>query len=500
MRHCVTLLFFCFLAVSAFCQQPLIEKIEVSVVNVDVTVTDRAGKRVRGLTVDDFEIFEDSKPQKITNFYAVQHARLPAAPRQDAADDRFRRKVLVIVDNVHSSRHNRDVALARLEEFINDRFQGGQYEWSFAVIDRHVHLVLPLTSDKEAIHNAVVEIRRAGSRGQVPQPNAMETGVSCGMLRIAGQERIFETEFEAADTTANILDAARSFATTGGKKLILLLTGGLGLNGDFNPSDVSVCAGPSAIPSLGRLAQKLQSLRDLLIAEANASNVSFYIVNTEGLQEGPPDAAMYWMARETGGRLLAGNFPSLSLQQFDFASSNFYALGYRPSNPEDGRYHRIRVRVKDARGYALQYRGGYSSMPNVAQLARALKSTMGVAMMPPSAIPLTVTFGEPQHSKSTVLVPVNTAVPAQRLQFLQQQDGLAGRVDIFISIFDDEGKNLTNVRLARAASIPKGESLIGDIVDTTRLRLVKGKLYRIVVAVRDQLSDAVGVRQQVVRF
>jgi len=56
---------------------PVIEKIDVSVVNVDVTVTDRAGNPVRGLTRDDFEVFEDGRPQPITNFYAVEHA--PAA-------------------------------------------------------------------------------------------------------------------------------------------------------------------------------------------------------------------------------------------------------------------------------------------------------------------------------------------------------------------------------------------------------------------------------------
>jgi len=44
------------------------ESIEVSIVNVDVFVTDRSGRHVTGLTKDDFEIFEDGKLQPITNF------------------------------------------------------------------------------------------------------------------------------------------------------------------------------------------------------------------------------------------------------------------------------------------------------------------------------------------------------------------------------------------------------------------------------------------------
>src|ERR1051326_4177610 len=46
------------------------ETIEVSIVNLDVIVTDKHGQRVHGLTKDDFEVFEDGKPQAITNFAA----------------------------------------------------------------------------------------------------------------------------------------------------------------------------------------------------------------------------------------------------------------------------------------------------------------------------------------------------------------------------------------------------------------------------------------------
>src|SRR5947207_5107605 len=46
------------------------ETIDVSIVNLDVIVTDKRGHRVHGLTKDDFEVFEDGKPQSISNFAA----------------------------------------------------------------------------------------------------------------------------------------------------------------------------------------------------------------------------------------------------------------------------------------------------------------------------------------------------------------------------------------------------------------------------------------------
>src|SRR5205807_6813742 len=125
-----------FAAASSAFAQLLTEKINVSLVNVDVAVTSH-GARARGLTADDFEILEDGVPQKITHFYAIENTRdrapvaspapaaLAAAAQPDAGDERFRRRVLVVVDNRHITRHDRDVALGKLEQFINQHFQEG---------------------------------------------------------------------------------------------------------------------------------------------------------------------------------------------------------------------------------------------------------------------------------------------------------------------------------------------------------------------------------------
>ncbi|HEX2639213.1 MAG TPA: hypothetical protein VHL50_01520, partial [Pyrinomonadaceae bacterium] len=46
-------------------------KISTSLVQVDVTVTDRKGKVVRDLKPEDFEIYENGEKQKISNFSFV---------------------------------------------------------------------------------------------------------------------------------------------------------------------------------------------------------------------------------------------------------------------------------------------------------------------------------------------------------------------------------------------------------------------------------------------
>src|SRR6185369_184111 len=82
----VTSLLLAFFPAIASAQQKLVESIEVRVTNVDVVVTDKAGNPIVGLNKDDFEIFENGKPQAITNFYEVRPESVNVAP-ESAPDD-----------------------------------------------------------------------------------------------------------------------------------------------------------------------------------------------------------------------------------------------------------------------------------------------------------------------------------------------------------------------------------------------------------------------------
>src|SRR5579864_4096610 len=50
----------------------LTETIDVRVINVDVVVTDKKGNAVTGLKPEDFELYENGVPKKISNFYEVE--------------------------------------------------------------------------------------------------------------------------------------------------------------------------------------------------------------------------------------------------------------------------------------------------------------------------------------------------------------------------------------------------------------------------------------------
>jgi VWFA-related protein len=477
--------------------QDLVEKIDVTRVNVDVTVTSK-DHSVHGLTRDDFEVFEDGVPQTITNFYAVEAAPVAAKAADVAAspvpaaaptvDERFRRRVLVVVDYVHTPMLERNRALERMEQFIDDRFTTGEYEWSIAIAGMDLRMILPLTSDKARIHAALEAMRHR-------TPFRASAAVPFQSLDI----RLPETSYEALmDTTFTyfsfraVVDAIRAFGGGEGKKIVLLLSGGFGPAIDTKNLGAIMGPGPR---------RKLMTLRDEIIHEANASNLNLYIIDPQGLDSKVLKPALYWMGRETGGGFLAGNYPEASLRKFDELTSNFYSLAYRPSHPEDHKYHRITVRLKRSGSYELRYRDGYGALSVESQLVRSLV-TPHAATMQASAFALTFKTGAPRKAKGgETLLPVFITVPLRNLQFVPARSGNEARVSLFVSVFDEDGKTLGVQKFETRAHAAHDEPTNqGELTHTALIRLTPGTVHTVVVAIHDQITDAIGVVKQRIDF
>ena len=508
---------------AAYAQTPLSERIEVSVVNVDVSVTGADGQPVRGLTGDDFEVFEDGRRQSITNFYAVEGTTTPAPPGEPAAprlqqDSRFRRRVLVLLDVFHTTRNRRAIALGSLEKLIDDSFTSGDYDWSVAILGRGVTTILPLTTDKQQIHAALDRMVRLGER-HVP---ALTADAPLGAVNAGAASRVVNDDiidramsFEetnrliAAGFTARaIIDAVRGFAGTPGRKILFLLTGDLGMNDlqltadNFGGNGGGVFQRPLT-PGLARRARDFTDLRTSIVREANASGAAMYIFNIEGLQPmgdlgaAPKPitdtSAVFWLAKDTGGRLVTGNDATSAVRQFDSTSGNYYSLGYRPPHPGDGKYHQIEVRLKDVKRASLEYRSGYSSASGDTQLARAMESPLAMTLLPQS-LPVTLTTGAAEPDRRRLAIPISVKVPFSSLQFLPVEKGVGASVRVFVSVFDDIGTRIfagsypLTVRLP--AADPQGVMVYKNVVVVG-----KGQAGRIVAAVRDETTENVGVAE-----
>ncbi len=102
------------------------ETTEVHVINVEVYVTDGAGRPVAGLAREDFELLDGGVPVPISNFYAVEGGRVTspsgpssaegAAPDATAAGRRLH--LLVFVDDANLRPAHRGATLRRLRDFL----------------------------------------------------------------------------------------------------------------------------------------------------------------------------------------------------------------------------------------------------------------------------------------------------------------------------------------------------------------------------------------------
>jgi VWFA-related protein len=147
------------------------EIVDVTVVNVDVYVTDKKGNPITGLTQDDFEVLDGGKPVEITNFYAIENQRVvaqngvePLARPTVSMDPRLppplpenqQLHLVLYVDNVNIHPLNRQKVMTRVRSFLR-RHVSSQDRMMVVSYDRSLNVRQPFTQDKEKVIAALLE-------------------------------------------------------------------------------------------------------------------------------------------------------------------------------------------------------------------------------------------------------------------------------------------------------------------------------------------------------
>jgi VWFA-related protein len=521
---------------------PLTVQVEVHVVNVDVTVTDANGNPVLDLTKDDFKIFEDGQPQKVANFYVIQNADVKAVPGNGVAapaspaSDQFRRKFVLLVDNNYIDKIQRDMALSEVDRFVDGAFNG-EHEWAIAAISQRLEVLHPFTADKKEIHAAIDKIRKSGA---FPEQHAIDRSILSDRLRrmevldpvafgsliptvdygevvrFQAREQTYRALRAIRITAGAVREMTRAYGASEGKKVLILLTGGMETNTNFS---AYTRGQPDREVSQAQL--QIGIALDEVVAEANASNFAVHIINarrrgmiapqhevqnassginpqadpaTKGsdpIDTTDVDSSSLTIALGTGGSY-STNTVDRSLAAVETLNSNYYSLGYSPKHEDDRLYHSIKVRVK-RNGVKVAHRQGYVALSTEDRLEQFLQARFS-AYEKLGSLPVKVQIGAAVPREDGVSVPVLTTIPMDRVTVIPIDGEYVGRVHVYVSVFDRDGKNIGfNHQMQEVRMSQSQYQQIGSANFRYKLnvQLQKGA-FTIVITLRDDLSNEIG--------
>jgi VWFA-related protein len=438
-------------------------KSDVNVVEVDVVVTDKAGRPVRGLRREDFDVLEDGKAVELATFVVVDvpaappGAEIPAADRSaasiasnDQPDDG--RVILIVLDDYHVSFDlRRIVAVKAVARKLVERLGPSDQAAIIATSGRSA-MQAEFTADKARLAQAIdqffpqSESGGSGPPGQGLGPAA--GGGSFGFIHEMKARWAMETLSSAAKALAMIPHR---------RKAVLLVSQGLPATLDEIISNPNASGG-------------WQAMRDFIVT-AQRSNVAIYPVDPCGLDV---DAGCSMASRDhlrslaegTGGFAVTNtNAPETGVERMVAENGTYYLLGYySTAAPNDGKRHRIKVRTRTP-GLEVRAREGYvssrranaprASSPTLDELIAAPIQTRGLTMRV-AAVPAPLAAAP----RSTVAV----AIELQAAEAVR-----AGRIDFSVVAIDSDGKIRGRQRLTSTfqpgAAPPAGWTRLGTRVD-----------------------------------
>ena len=555
-RRFLPLLLVCALLSTPLFAQPaadtvFIDRVDVNLVNVEVFVTDRDGRRVVDLTADDFEIYEDGRPVEVTNFYsAVRQSQVergfeadralvrgeapPTAVRPLPEDQKL--NLLVYVDNFNLKPQTRNRVLNEMEGFLEERLTQGDRVMIVAYNNR-VDTVVPFTDSYDDIQKGLKQVRKMAGYRSLAEANRRDV--------IRDINFYVRSSSDPNDTYRQALDAVQAYAQAANEELersavgLRSVTRSLaGLPG--RKAMLYVADGLSELPGQDLYEHLVQSYSrgtfvggvgidrpiDLLdfyrpeifqeiVADANANQVTVYTLNAQGhfgdgllsaevdtvgsrgggnseiesIRNANLQAPMVNLAELTGGTAIRNtiNFDG-ALARMGQDFDVFYSLGYRSPRGGDSQFHRIEVKVRRP-DLEVRHRSGYVDKPQVERVADRTLSSL-LLDLEKNPLGVGVDFGQPERqSRKKYVLPVIIRIPLKELALLPQGDKGQGKVTIFVGVRDDEGGISDIFRLPLPLELPKDrvESRSGEIAYRTNLEISRGT-PTVAVAVWDELS------------
>ncbi len=411
------------------------ETINVSVVNVDVWVTDKDGNPVHDLKASDFELYEDKRPLTITNFHEYRAGEEvgEAAPKpQKKPKDREqpilshpalqgpevpedqRLSLMVYVDHFNIQPQNRNRVFRYLRQFLRTKLDR-EDRVAMVSYNRSMKVEHGFTSDPVLIANATYDLEEHTGGRTLQTSDRADLLTEMGRdtvnydqmvarVRMYAQNQFNELQF----TIDGLREAVSQLAGIPGRKALLYVSEGLpmragedlfwALEERFRDNQQATETGIVSTQSLIMESFRYDASRmfDEVGSLANANRVTFYTLDAAGLRVGGMRSAEYaathlssnidsiynrglqdaivYLADRTGGQsIINTNNMTGGFERFASDFDNRYSLGFQPSHAASGRRYKLEVKLKKSVGKGLRVRSrdSYQDKPVIQEMGDA---------------------------------------------------------------------------------------------------------------------------------
>jgi VWFA-related protein len=494
-------------------------RLETDLVQVRAVVTDKKGRLVENLRREDFEVYEDGRPQEI-GFFSVEGAvgdeATPGGVPKARAAVAPARTLVLFVDAVHLAPANLFRAKEFLKKFIDERVTDRD---TVAVVSTGgtLGVLQQFTSDRRILKYAVDKITNypktltaftaqlaaevlAGSDAAIKSAAiiiAEEEGViffnekATEAFVMARAREILAEEDSLRRTTLLTLEAvSERLAKMRGQRLVAFVSNGftsLDREGSYNDDAFRRVAGRAA-----RSGVVIYSMY----------GIGLYY-STEPMQGTPSRAAeqtLRDLAHETGGRAVL-NSNDIGLQLRGMLDDNrlYYSLAYYPpKGGDDKRLRKIEVRVKGHPEYGVRAQRGYvpaeRRAEEVAKTPRERLFREMIAPLPATAIGVTSSADFLETASDDAQVTLQVRIDGGRLRYAEEGGAHRFECEVAAVVFDREGKIADSLGAAVNASLTPAqlESARDSGFRYTRRLKLKPGLYHVRVGVRDVASGLTG--------
>ena len=456
----------------------------------DVTVTDKNGKPIEGLTAKDFTVTEDNVQQTIA-FCEYQKLSetapdtpIPPAPPPVAADApapapadqdkvppvvvtsispekpgdvryRNRRLITLYFDMSAMPVPDQLRAQAAALKFIHTQMSPADLMALIAFSDS-VKVLQDFTDNKDELEKKIIKLFIGEGQGFDPtdaDDSASDVGSAFG--EDDSEFNLFNTDRQLAA----LQTAVKMLGQLNEKKVLVYFASGLRLNGVDNQAQFQATINAAIRANVAFLTVDARGL----VAQAPMGDATHGSPGGSAMYSGASMMAfnnnfqksqdtMYGLAADTGGKaLLDNNDLGKGIQMAEQSISSYYILGYYSANATlDGRFRRIKITYNGDPSAKLTYRQGYfagktfnkfTTVDKERQLQDALMLGDPITDL---TIDMAVNFF--QLNSAEYFVPVTAKIPGSELALARRRGAEHTLIDFIGEVKDEYNVTVANVR------------------------------------------------------